>query len=76
MPYDSAWLDQAGGTAQVLIEKNGVPLTTGPTSGAGIEVYPGTDPTAGDIKTASGLAIDDLLTISYLPVRYAEIPGS
>jgi hypothetical protein len=77
MPFEVNWLDLAGGTAQVLIEKNGTPLITGSASGAGVEVYPGTDETAGDLKFASGLAIDDILVVSYGPsVRYAEIPGT
>lgn len=77
MPFEANWLDLAGGKAQLLIEKNGMPLITGEASGAGIEVYPGTDLTNGDLKFASGLAEDDLLVISYGPsVRYAEIPGT
>jgi hypothetical protein len=73
-PYDATWLDLAGGTAQLIVEKNGIPLITGSAAGAGIEVYPGTDMTNGDIKTASGLAVDDLLVVSYgpAPIRYAE----
>lgn len=75
MPFTAPWLDLAGGSAQLLIEKNGVPLVTGSASGAGIEVYPGTDLDNGDIKTASGLAENDLLLVSYGPaaVRYATV---
>ena len=75
MPFTADWLDLAGGTAQLTVEKNGVPLVTGGESGDGIEVYPGTDLTNGDIKTASGLAEDDVLVVSYFPkvLRYATI---
>ena len=51
-------------------------MVTGAASGAGIEVYPGTTPAEGDIKTASGLTTGDILTVIYGPVRYAEIPGT
>lgn len=78
MPFSANDLDLAGGTAIVLIEKNGVPLITGSASGSGIEVYPGTDLTDGDIKTASGLSDGDILTVHYMPcaLRYAEIPAA
>lgn len=74
MPFAADWLDLAGGTAQLLIEKNGAPVITGSASGAGIEVYPGTDVNNGDLKFASGLAVDDILLISYGPkvLRYDE----
>jgi hypothetical protein len=78
MPFSANDLDLAGGTATVMVEKNGVLLITGSASGAGIEVYPGTDLTAGDIKTASGLSDGDILAVHYSPsaVRYAEIPAA
>lgn len=76
MPYTADWLDLAGGTAQVTIEKNGETVVTGNAAGAGIEIYPGDSVAAGDIKTASGLTSGDILVIQYhsAPVRYADIP--
>ena len=76
MPYEDSWLDLVGGTAQVLIEKNGVPLVTADASGEGVDAYPGTDLENGDIKTAAGFADGDILTVHYTLVRYVVVTGS
>ena len=75
VPFEADWLDLINSKAHLSVEKNGIPVITGPAAGAGIEIYPGTDLDNGDIKTASGLAVDDILTIRYgiVLTRYAEI---
>lgn len=73
MPYENSWLDLAGGTAQVIIEKNGVPLISGTAAGGDVEIYPGTEPSNGDIKTVSGLADGDVLTVHYISARFDTI---
>lgn len=76
MPYVADWLDLADPDekkAVVCITKNGIAQVSGIAAGAGIDVYPGTDPANGDLKFTAGLATNDVLTISYHTTRYATV---
>lgn len=72
VPYKAADLNMHDNTAQLLIFKNGIALTTGAQAGAGVDAYPGTKPEEGDIKLTAGMSKNDVLLILYMRVRYAE----
>jgi len=73
-PYDASWFNVVDGIKQVNVVKDGTVLTTGADNS--FDVYPGTDPAAGDIKTKAGVTNGDVWVVQWGKVEYAEVDGT